>query len=164
MVFLFHSRHVMLGFVPKYEDFLFRRSILVSKLLKRDIPQENFNLLSKILWSSCRLCSQICHFCVTCVEGFFTNCDTGFQLFGVNREGCHMWGRKFSLFPEHLISLPLGSSWFYPFIIYTLHNKSVQGLMTGLFAWISLTALSIFLFSILPYYIRVNAKIMEWNT
>ena len=52
----------------------------------------------------------------------------GFQLFCVNPDGCHVWGRKFSLFPEHLISLPLGSSWFHPFIIYTLHNLSVYGL------------------------------------
>ena len=33
---------------------------------------------------------------------------TGFQLFGENRDGCHMWGRKCSLFPEHIISLPFG--------------------------------------------------------
>ena len=52
---------------------------------------------------------------------------TGFQLICVNRDGCHMWGRKCSLFPEHLISLPLGYGY---------------GLMTGLFAWISLAALS----------------------
>ena len=32
---------------------------------------------------------------------------------------------KCSPFPEHLISLPLGSSWFHQFIIYTLHNLSV---------------------------------------
>ena len=37
----------------------------------------------------------------------------------VNRDGCHMWGRKCSLFPEHLISLHFGSSWFQPFIIHT---------------------------------------------
>ena len=30
---------------------------------------------------------------------------TGFQLLGVNRDGCHMWDRKCSLFPDHLISL-----------------------------------------------------------
>ena len=33
---------------------------------------------------------------------------TGFQLFWVDRDGCHMWGRKCSLLLEHLISLPLG--------------------------------------------------------
>ena len=36
--------------------------------------------------------------------------------------------RKWSHFPEHLISLPLGSSRFYPLMIYTLHNWSVLGL------------------------------------
>ena len=28
----------------------------------------------------------------------------GFQLYVLNRDGCHMWVRKCSLFPEHLIS------------------------------------------------------------
>ena len=41
-------------------------------------------------------------------------------IFGVNRDGYHMWGRKCSLFPEH----------------------ANLGLCLGLFAWISLTALS----------------------
>ena len=40
-----------------------------------------------------------------------------FPVIVANRDGCHMWGRKCSLFPEHLILLPLGSSWFHPFII-----------------------------------------------
>ena len=53
---------------------------------------------------------------------------TGFQLLSVNHDRCHMWGRKCSLFPVHLISLPLGSSWFHPFIIYRLQNLSVFGL------------------------------------
>ena len=34
---------------------------------------------------------------------------TGFQIVGINRDGCHIWDRKWSLFPEHLILLPLGS-------------------------------------------------------
>ena len=60
---------------------------------------------------------------------------TSFHLL-VNRDGCHMWGRKYSLFPEQFISLPLDSSWFHPFIICLRINDS------GLVAWISLTALS----------------------
>ena len=54
-------------------------------------------------------------------------------------DGCHMWGRKCSLFPEHLISLP--------FIIYTCRicqsKDYVYGLMT-LVCWpgLVLTALS----------------------
>ena len=52
-----------------------------------------------------------------------------------------MWGRKCSLFPEHLISLHLGSSIFHPFIIYSLHDYICR-LMTGLFACINRTALS----------------------
>ena len=55
-------------------------------------------------------------FCVTYVEGFVHQLwhMTGFQLFC---DGCHMWGRKCSLFPEHMIPLLLGSSCFYPFIL-----------------------------------------------
>ena len=40
----------------KYEDFMFRGSILVSRLLKQGYSSDYF---SKILWSSCRPCSQI---------------------------------------------------------------------------------------------------------
>ena len=47
---------------------------------------------------------------------------TGFQLFGVGREGCHMWGGRCSPFPEHMLSLPLGGgAWFHPFIVYILY-------------------------------------------
>ena len=76
---------------------------------------------SEILWSSYRPCSQSWHLCVTYVEWFvhYLWLMTGFPLLVVNRDGCYMWGRKCSLFPEHLISLPLGSSWLHPFIIYT---------------------------------------------
>ena len=34
-------------------------------------------------------------------------------------------GQEMLIFLEHLILLPLGSSWFHPFIIYTLQNLSV---------------------------------------
>ena len=65
----------------------------------------------------------------------------------MNRDGCHMWDSKCSLFLEHLISLPFGSSRFHPFMIYTLQNLSVLGLClriddSGLFSWISQVALS----------------------
>ena len=86
------------------------------------------NYFSEIIWSSYRHCSQIWRFCVTYVEGFVHQLwhMTGFQLFLVNRDGCHMWGRKCSLFPEHLISLPLGRFMISPnHYIYTLHNLSV---------------------------------------
>ena len=33
-----------------------------------------------------------------------------FSLFLFNRDGCHMWGRKYSLFPEDQISLALERS------------------------------------------------------
>ena len=61
---------------------------------------------------------------------------TGFQLVYVNHGGCHVWGGKFSLFPEHLILLPLGSHDFahslYTCMHYTLLNLSVLGLVYGL--------------------------------
>ena len=54
----------------------------------------------------------LCH--IIMLNGLFTNCDIHVGLVssyvGVNRDGCLMWGRKCSHFPEHLISLPLGSS------------------------------------------------------
>ena len=49
--------------------------------------------------------------------------------------GATLWGRKCSLFLEHLISLPFGSSWFHPFIIYTLLNLSVLGLCLRINDW-----------------------------
>ena len=104
---------------------------------------ETSDYFSECIWSSCRSCSHIWHFGVTYVDGFVHQLwyMTGFQLFWVNRDGCHMWGRKCSLFSEYLISLPLGTSWFHPFIIYTLHNLSVAGLClcindSGLFAFV----------------------------
>ena len=98
------------------------------------------------------LLTKLTLLCHIYVEGFDHQMwhMTGFQL-KVNRDGYRMWGRKRSLFPEHLISLPLGCSWFHPFIIYTSHNLSVLRLRvrindSSLFAWISLwislTALS----------------------
>ena len=37
------------------------------------------------------------------LNDLLTDCDilTGLQLFWVNRDGCHMWDRKCSLFLEH---------------------------------------------------------------
>ena len=77
--------------------------------------------------------------CRICWVVLFTNCIkhmNGFHSFQVNCDGCHMWDRKCSLFPEHLISHPLGSSW------YRQSWDNVYGLMPGLFAWVNLTALS----------------------
>ena len=59
-----------------------------------------------------------------------------------NSDGYHMWGRKCSLFPEHLISLYLGSSpihYIYMYYIICQSEDYVYGIMTDLFAWIGLT-------------------------
>ena len=69
---------------------------------------ETSDYFSKIIWSSYRLCSQIWHFCVTYVE---------FPVIFSNRDGCHMCGRKCSVFLEHLISLPFGE-----FMISPIHH------------------------------------------
>ena len=81
------------------------------------------------------------------LNGLFTVTNDWLPVIWVNRDVCHMWGRQCSLFPEHLISLPLGSSWFTHsiYIPYILLNLSVLGLClrinrSGLFAWISRTA------------------------
>ena len=50
----------------------------------------------------------------------------------------YMWGRKCALFPEHLISLPLGSSGFHPFITeFVSIGLCLRINDSGLFAWIS---------------------------
>ena len=75
---------------------------------------------------------------------------SGFQLCGVNRDGCHMWGNKCSLFPEDLISLPLSPKFNvhdFTHSLYTLYITEFVSFRTilridGLFVWISLTALS----------------------
>ena len=51
----------------------------------------------------CHICWRVCLPTVT---------YDWFPVICVNRDGCHMWGRKCSLFPEHLIPLPLGI-WLY---------------------------------------------------
>ena len=65
------------------------------------------------------------------LNGLFTNCDTWLvsNCFG-NRDGSNMWGRKCSLFPECLISLRLGSSWFHSFIIYITEFVSFRNMFT----------------------------------
>ena len=72
------------------------------------------------------------------LKGLFTEIN-GFQL-KVNRNGCHMWDKKCSLFLKHIISCPFHS--FNIKITEFVSLRTVYGLMTGLFAWISLTALS----------------------
>ena len=74
---------------------------------------------------------------------------TSFQLFGLNRDGCHIWGRKCSLYPKHLFLSLWGVRDFTHslYIHYILLNLSVLGLCvrihySDLFAWISRNVLS----------------------
>ena len=64
-----------------------------------DILNGNFRLLFENLYGRH---ANIVHKCDTSVTHMLMS------LFRVYREGCRMWGRKCSLFPEHLISLPWG--------------------------------------------------------
>ena len=73
--------------------------------LNSNIPEAPAYLVYKL----CHICWRVCSPTVT---------YDWFPVIWVNRDGCYMWGRKCSLFQEHQISLPLGSSWFYPFIVY----------------------------------------------
>ena len=83
----------------------------------RDILHENLRLLfgsSMVIQTLFTNLTPLCHLCWMVCS--LTVTYNWFPVY-VNRDGCHMWGRKCSLFPEHLISLPLGSSWFHPFVI-----------------------------------------------
>ena len=109
---------------PAYEYFLFRGSSLVSKHGYSSRKQTT-------------LCWRVCSPNVT---------YDGCPVIDVNRDGCQMWGRKCSLFPEHLTSLPLGSSWFthslyMHYIIVILRNMfldwwlSIDCFVVDVFSW-----------------------------
>ena len=87
----------------KYKDFLFNNSILISKLLKQGYYSRK---LQTTFRSSYRTCSQIWHLCVIYmyIEGVVHQLVSSYSS---ESWRCHMWGRKFSLFPEHLILFPL---------------------------------------------------------
>ena len=89
----------------KYEYFLLRGSILVSKSLKRDILHGNFRLLfgnyMVVIQTLFTNLTPLCHiYWMVCS---LTVTYDWFPVIWVNRDGYHMWGRKCSLFPEHLI-------------------------------------------------------------
>ena len=54
------------------------------------------------------------------VGGGGTNVRTNANVYVYVIDGCHMWGRKCSLLPEHLISLPSGE-----FIISPIHYTCI---------------------------------------
>ena len=137
----------MLGFVPNMKIFCSEDLFWFQSYWNSDILHENFKTTFRKFYGRhtdlvYKFDTSVSHI----LKGLFTNCDI-WLVHTLFRDGCHMWSMKCSLFPEHLISLPLGSSWFHPFIIYTLQNFSVLGLClrindSGLLAWISRTALS----------------------
>ena len=90
----------------KYADCLFRGYILISKLHRQG-------------YYSRKLQTTFRKFMVV-IQTLFTNTFESHMLMGLFINSA-IW---------HLMSLPLGSS-FHPFIIYSLHNLSVYGLMTG---------------------------------
>ena len=62
---------------------------------------ETSDYFSEILWLSYIPCSQIWHLCVAYVEWsvHWLWHMTGFHLFCINCDGCHVWGRKCWLSP-----------------------------------------------------------------
>ena len=96
----------------KCEDFPFRGSILVSKLLKQGYYLRK---LQSTLWKFYGRHIDLVHKFDTYVshmlKGLFTNCNTWLlSSDSMNRDECHMWDRKCTLLPEHMISLHLRSS------------------------------------------------------
>ena len=91
-----------------------------------------FGYNCKILWSSYIPCSQIWHIYVIYVEECVHQLwhMTGFQLFCVNRDGCHMCCRAFSLF--HSFGEFMISPIHYMYIHYIICQSKdyVYGLMT----------------------------------
>ena len=116
MVFLFHSWYFML----RYDDFLFKGSILVSRLLRRDILHGNFRLHVRFMKLYGRH-TDLVHTFDTSVshmlKGLFTKCRwhmTGFQLLfrciatgatcGEGKMLTYSGTHDFTLFGEFMIS------------------------------------------------------------
>ena len=137
-----------LGLFEIWRFFLFRGYILVSKLLGQGVssrklqttfrkfygghkpwgrvfPHGNFRLLS----GNSMVVTNLVHKFDTSVSQMLKICSPtvtyDWYPVIVNRDGCQIWVRNCALLPEHLISLPLGSSWFHTFIIYASQNLSV---------------------------------------
>ena len=70
MVFLFHSRYVMLRFVRNMKIFCSEGLFWFQSYWSRDIFTKTSYYFSESIWSSYRPCSQIWHLCVTYVEWF----------------------------------------------------------------------------------------------
>ena len=109
----------MHGFVRNMKIFCSEDLLWFQSHWSRDILHGNFRLLfgnpMVVMHTLFTNLTPQCHLC------WMWHSEQMSQVYGVNRDGCHMWGRKFSLYPEHLIAFLLGSSWFYPFTIYTFH-------------------------------------------
>ena len=97
----------------KYEDFLLRGSILVSKLLKQGYSSRKLQTTFRKFYGRH---TDLVHKFDTSVShmlnGMFTKCDIRLvsSYFGQIMTGATCGTGKCSLFPEHLISLPLESS------------------------------------------------------
>ena len=111
---------------------MFRGSILVSKLWKQGYSSRKLN------WSRDILHGNVRHFCVTHVEGFVHQLwhMTCFIILGKSWRVPHVGQDMLTLSWTHVFP-HLGSSWFHPFIIYTLLTLSVLGLCL----WINLHGL-----------------------
>ena len=102
-------------------------SIHLSKLLKQGYSSRKLQTTFRKCYGRHTYlpCSQIWHSVSHMLKDLFTSCDIWLvpsYMFCIYRDGCHMCGSKCSFFPEHLISLPLGSSRFHPFMIYIYYR------------------------------------------
>ena len=61
------------------------------------------------------------------LKGFVHQLWPFFRYVQVDRDGCHMWGWKYSLLPEHLISLPFGE-----FMISPIHYTYIICIIFGI--------------------------------
>ena len=151
-------------FFSKYEDIMFRGSILVSKLLKQGYSSQK---LQTTFWKFYGRHTYLVYKFDTSVshmlKGLFTNCDTWLvSLCCVHRDGCHMWGRRCSLFHQHMIPPIWGvhDVTHSLYIIIILLNLSVLGLClllndSGLFAWIRLLCFGLILhYTVIPLFTK----------
>ena len=141
MAFLFHSLFFILRFIQNMKIFCSENLFWFQCYWWRNIQGMHLGnsmvVIQMLYTNTCMI--LLCHICLRVCSPTVTCC--------VHLDGCHTWGRKCSIFPEYLISHPLGSSWYPPFIIYIHYDICqsmyyIYGFMTPGCAWISLTALS----------------------
>ena len=134
MVFMCYSWYLVIVFIY-YIKTLFKESILASNLFsqwyfsQRWVFSQNVEKFYHRIWRVCsknvegfvqrmlkglfKECWRVCSknvegFVQRMLKGLLTECDTSLVS---SYFGCHFWGRKWSLFTGHLISLPFRNTY-----------------------------------------------------